>query len=297
MHAGLPWSIRVVVAPVVAGAVLGLALLIVGADRAGAGGEDSAAVRGYIVPTPGNPDVAPASTCAGTFADNDQLDDQTQSPAGTATNAVTLAGCSYDAPPFSGPSTESRPVAFEVVSGPGGLLCGGGTAQSQVCALSAINYAAGGEYRVSANNEVGANPTGTLAVEFCADDPPVQGVCGVEDEQTTRYLIRWEAGDGGGGGSGRCAGKAATIVGGGGAVTGTGGNDVILGTGSKDKLKGKGGKDRLCGKGGKDKLKGGGGGDRLRGGPGADKLNGGPGKDRCKGGPGKDKLRSCELGG
>ncbi len=283
--------------------IMAFATWIFGAERAGAGGEDSAAVRGYIVPTPNNPDVDPATTCAGTFVDNDQSDDQAQSPAGTAANAVTLAGCSYDAPPFGGPSTEDRPVVFQVQSGPGGLLCQPGSLQqSQVCALPGINHQPGAEYRVLVNNEAGVNPTGTMSVLFCADDPgpkgaPPDGLCTSNDEQRTGYTIRWEAGGGGpGGGGGKCAGKHATIVAAGGTTKGTGGDDVIVGSGDNDKIKGKGGKDRICGKGGKDKLKGGGGNDTLKGGGGKDKLNGGPGTDTCKGGGGNDKLRSCEKG-
>jgi Ca2+-binding RTX toxin-like protein len=278
---------------VVAGAVaaLGATLtLALGTERAGAGAGDSAAVRGYIVPTANNPDVNPAPTCQGTFTANDQSDDQAQSPPGTTSNAVTLAGCSYDAPPYGGPSTEDRPVVFQVTSGPGGLLCGAGTQQSQACALSGINYAPGGEYRVLANNEAGVNATGTMRVQFCADDPPVDGLCTSNDEQGTAFTIRWEAG------GGKCAGKTATIVASGGTTKGTGGNDVIVGSGANDTIKGKGGKDRICGKGGKDKLKGGGGNDNLKGGGGKDRLNGGPGTDTCKGGGGKDKLRSCEKG-
>lgn len=269
------------------------------ADRAGAGGADSAAVRGYIVPTPNNPDVDPAATCDATFTANDQSDDQPQSSPGTADNAVTLAGCSYDTVPFEGPSTENRPVVFEVDSGPGGLLCGPTTQQSQSCALPGINFPAAAEYRVLANNERGVNPSGVMRVVFCADDPPVTGACGPDDEQSTAYTIRWDpdGGSGGGGGAGaKCAGKEATIVASGPVTKGTGQDDVIVGRKGKDKIAGKGGKDRICGGGGKDKLKGGGGKDRLSGGAGADKLNGGGGKDVCKGGPGKDQLSSCEKG-
>jgi hypothetical protein len=271
---------------VIAPAVTAVAILALAVEGAGAGGADSAAVRGYIVQTANNPDVDPATTCAASFAANDQSDDQAQSPGGTADNAVTLAGCSYNAAPFEGPSTEDRPVVFEVGSGPGGLLCEDSTQQSQVCGLSGINHAAGAEYRVRANNEAGVNPTGTMRVEFCADDPPVQGVCGVEDEQETAFTIEW-AGPGAGPGGPKCYGKGVTIVATSTKTNGTGGNDVIVGRPGKDKISGKGGKDRICGKGGKDKLKGGGGKDRL---------DGGPGTDTCRGGGGKDKLKSCEKG-
>jgi Ca2+-binding RTX toxin-like protein len=198
------------------------------------------------------------------------------------------------------------------------LLCGPGTQQTASCALPGINFFAGGEYRVLANNEAGVDATGSMRVTFCADDPPVTGACGPDDEQGTAYVIRWEAGGGGGGGggggAGKCAGKSATIVASGPVTKGTGQNDVIVGRKGKDKIAGRGGKDRICGGGGKDKLKGGGGkdmlkggggrdrlkggggGDRLSGGAGPDKLNGGGGKDVCKGGPGKDTLSSCEQG-
>jgi hypothetical protein len=197
MHAGTRTSTRLIVVSILAGA-LGIALLAsgLGADRAGAGAADAAAVRGYIVPTANNPDVDAATTCAGVFADNDQSDSQPQSPAGTANNAVTLAGCSYNATPFGGPSTEDRPVAFAVTSGPGGLLCGQGTQQSQVCALGGINFQPGAEYRVRANNEAGEDATGTTRIEFCADDPPAEGRCGAEDEQGTTYTIAWGPADG-----------------------------------------------------------------------------------------------------
>jgi hypothetical protein len=299
VHVEARRSVRLLAGSILVGALAGTVLVAsLGADRAGAGGADSAAVRGYIVPTANNPDVDPATTCEGSFAANDQSDDQAQSPQGSAENAVTLAGCSYQAPPFDGPSTEDRPVAFAVLSGPGGLLCGAGVQQSQVCALGGINFAQGAEYRVQANNEAGVNQTGTLTVEFCADDPPVGGACGVEDEQRTVYTIDWtKAGGGGGGGGGggaNCAGKPATIVATSATTKGTGGNDVIVGRKGKDKIKAKGGKDRVCSKGGNDKLKGGGGKDFLKAGAGKDALNGGGGKDTCKGGPGKDTLKSCE---
>jgi len=195
MHAGPRPSIRVIVLSILAGAV-GIALLASGlrADRAAA--QDAASVRGYIVPTANNPDVEPATTCASAFADNDQSDSQPQSPAGTAHNAVTLAGCIYDTIPYGGPSSYDGPAAFEVTSGPGSLLCPGLGQQRQICALSGINYQPGLEYRVEVNNEAGG-PTGTTRVTLCADDPPVEGQCGTGDEQTTSYTIAWGPADGG----------------------------------------------------------------------------------------------------
>jgi murein tripeptide amidase MpaA len=94
---------------------------------------------------------------------------------------------------------------------------------------------------------------------------------------------------------GKCAGKAATVLGtpGADALKGTGGGDVILAGKGDDTAKGRGGDDRVCGKGGADRLSGGAGKDRLRGGGAADKLKGGTGRDRCKGGRGKDRLSSC----
>lgn len=59
-----------------------------------------------------------------------------------------------------------------------------------------INSQPGAEYRVRANNEAGADATGTTRVEFCADDPPAEGECGAEDEQGTTYTIVWGPEDG-----------------------------------------------------------------------------------------------------
>jgi Tol biopolymer transport system component len=76
------------------------------------------------------------------------------------------------------------------------------------------------------------------------------------------------------GGSFRCAGKRATIVGDDGRdkIKGTKGNDVIVGNAGPDRIYGRGGKDRICGGDGPDKLLGGKGVDRLVGGPGPDRL-------------------------
>lgn len=89
----------------------------------------------------------------------------------------------------------------------------------------------------------------------------------------------------------RCAGKLATIIGGGRKIKGTPRNDVIAGTRGKNVIRGKGGNDRICGKGGNDRLLGGAGGDLLLGGRGNDLLIGGPGRDTLKGGPGRDRER------
>jgi Ca2+-binding RTX toxin-like protein len=95
-----------------------------------------------------------------------------------------------------------------------------------------------------------------------------------------------------------CAGKQATIAGGGARISGTAGNDTITGTsradvidggGGNDTIRGLGGNDTICGDAGNDKLIGGSGNDKLIGGAGNDTLKGGPGKDRLKGGAGKDK--------
>ncbi len=88
--------------------------------------------------------------------------------------------------------------------------------------------------------------------------------------------------------NGKCAGKKATIIGGGKKIKGTNGPDVILGTNGKNVIRGRGGKDFICGLGGNDRLIGGGGPDRLLGGGGRDTLVGGPGRDKLKGGPGRD---------
>jgi hypothetical protein len=207
----------------IAAAALTVAFSTFAVQQAGAGPEDSAAVRGYIVPTANNPDVSPATTCTGVFVDNDQFDTQPQSPTGTAANAVTLAGCSYNAVPFGGPSTEDRPVAFEVVSGSGGLLCGQSLQQSNVCALPGINHAPGQEYRVVANNEAGVNATGTMTVRFCADDPPAEGKCGTEDEEATTFTILWAGGGTEGGQAGDPC-QAPNCVAAGGTPTGQVGN-------------------------------------------------------------------------
>jgi len=309
MRAATRVSIRLIVLSILASGIVLLATWLQ-TDRAAA--QDAASVRGYIVPTANNPDVEQATTCAAAFADNDQSDSQPQSPAGTAQNAVTLAGCIYDTVPFGGPSSYDGPAAFEVTSGPGGLLCGQGIQQNQVCALSGINYQPGAEYRVSVNNQAGQDVTGTTTVKFCADDPPAEGKCGIEDEQTTSYTIVWgpaQGGPGPGQGPGTaaatCKGKPATIIGtnGNDVLKGTPGKDVIVGLAGNDKLSGLAGNDLICGGAGKDTLKGGSGNDflsgqkgndKLYGQKGNDKLSGKKGKDLCVGGPGKDKAKGCE---
>lgn len=92
---------------------------------------------------------------------------------------------------------------------------------------------------------------------------------------------------GGGGGSVRCGGQKATIVGNGRAnvINGTGRRDVIAGLGGNDTIRGRGGKDLLCG---------GAGADRLIGGGAADRLLGQGGRDVCIGSAGNDSAATCE---
>lgn len=95
------------------------------------------------------------------------------------------------------------------------------------------------------------------------------------------------------GGSARCAGRQATIVGTAGPDTlkGTAGPDVIAGRGGADVISGLGGDDLICGDAGPDRIGGGGGRDRILGGAGADLLNGGAGRDVLAGGLGADTLK------
>jgi hypothetical protein len=86
------------------------------------------------------------------------------------------------------------------------------------------------------------------------------------------------------GGTPRCQGRAATIVGtassdrGANAIRGTSGDDVIVALRGNDVVNGSGGDDIICG------------------GPGTDTLAGGSADDGCYGGPGRDAIaRSCEL--
>jgi WD40 repeat protein len=74
------------------------------------------------------------------------------------------------------------------------------------------------------------------------------------------------------GGSFRCAGRLATIVGDDGSdkIRGTSKADVIVGNAGRDRINGRGGKDRICGGDGPDHLKGDAGRDKLVGGPGRD---------------------------
>ena len=94
------------------------------------------------------------------------------------------------------------------------------------------------------------------------------------------------------GGSARCAGLKATIVGTAQPDTlrGTPGPDVIAGLGGNDAISGLGGNDVVCGGGGNDTIAGGAGNDRLYGELGNDSLNGGPGNDILVGGPGLDRI-------
>ena len=290
---------RTATAMLAAGLLGALLIAVLSADRAGAGLEDASAARVWIEATANNPDIDPGSGCAG---DQDLVDRQPQSPAGSAGNAVTVGGCAHLSLP-SGPRWPG-PAVFET-DGPGGLLCEPDSLQqTERCAFEGPN-APNSEFLVRANNEAGVNPTGSMSVRFCADDPPADGLCTSNDEEGGNVSIVWETGGGGagggtggggGGGTGaKCAGKTATIVATGPRTRGTAGNDVIVGRKGKDKISGKGGKDRICGKAGNDKLKGAAGKDNLKGGPGKDTLSGGAARDRCKGGPGKDKLKSCET--
>jgi Ca2+-binding RTX toxin-like protein len=115
----------------------------------------------------------------------------------------------------------------------------------------------------------------------------------------------------GAGGTVRCDGIVATIVGTSGAdeldgtpgrdiihgrggsddIEGKGGNDVICGGGGNDDIEGDAGSDRLFGQGGNDDIEGDRGNDFLNGGKGHDELDGGAGTDRCINGP---VFESCE---
>lgn len=87
----------------------------------------------------------------------------------------------------------------------------------------------------------------------------------------------------------KCRGRAATIGGAGGTLTGTSGPDVIVGSSKAEKIRGKGGDDLICAGGGADKVSGGPGLDILAGQKGNDTLTGGPSQDILIGGPGKDR--------
>jgi Ca2+-binding RTX toxin-like protein len=78
-----------------------------------------------------------------------------------------------------------------------------------------------------------------------------------------------------------CLGRAATIVGTGGAdaLFGTARADVIFGGQGNDEIRGRGGEDRICGAAGSDEMIGNKGNDRMDGGPGPDVFNGGQGRD------------------
>ncbi len=84
-----------------------------------------------------------------------------------------------------------------------------------------------------------------------------------------------------------CTASMATVLAGGGTITGNTGNDLILGSPAGDTIYGGLGNDCLMG---------GGGFDWLFGEDGNDYLNGGPGFDLCFGGAGVDTYdASCEL--
>jgi hypothetical protein len=162
---------------------------------------------------------------------------------------------------------------------------------------------------------------GTTVMTFAATDPTGRQVlCSITIVAST-----------GGGGTAKCDGKRATIVGTnkGENIEGTPGDDVIVALGGNDWIKPGGGNDVVCagdgtdrvdagdgddlvfGQGDRDQLNGGrgddvmyGGGnnDLLRGGDGNDKLfgetgddhnDGGPGTDVCDGGPGTDTQLHC----
>ncbi len=95
--------------------------------------------------------------------------------------------------------------------------------------------------------------------------------------------------------SGRCAGKAATIVGTvkRDVIRGTARRDVIVSLGGNDLVRGLGGDDLICLGSGNDRGFGGAGADRILGQAGADRAEGGLGRDLLEGGLGPDLL----LGG
>jgi Tol biopolymer transport system component len=170
-----------------------------------------------------------------------------------------------------------------------------------------------------------SEPTkGTLTQELAGDPftyTPNQGFTGTDSFQVRSFDELGFGTDlgtitinvrqpGGPGGAPRCAGRAATTVGGSGGVTilgtpradviagagtndrirGGRGNDVICGGRGKDRLSGGPGRDRVFGNSGRDRASGDGGRDSVDGGSGADSLTGGPGRDRLKGGSGRDRL-------
>jgi Tol biopolymer transport system component len=95
--------------------------------------------------------------------------------------------------------------------------------------------------------------------------------------------------------TGRCAGKAATIVGTAkrDVIRGTAKRDVIAALGGNDLVRGLGGNDLICLGAGNDRGIGGAGADRILGQAGTDRLVGGLGRDLLEGGLGRDLL----LGG
>jgi Ca2+-binding RTX toxin-like protein len=170
-----------------------------------------------------------------------------------------------------------------------------------------------------------SEPTrGTLTQELAGDPftyTPNQGFTGTDSFQVRSFDELGFGTDlgtvtinvrqpGGPGGAPRCAGRAATTVGGSGGVTilGTPRADVIAGAGTNDRIRGGRGNDVICGGRGNDRLSGGPGRDRVfgnsgrdrasgdrgrdsvDGGSGPDSLTGGPGRDRLKGGSGRDRL-------
>ena len=92
--------------------------------------------------------------------------------------------------------------------------------------------------------------------------------------------------------SSRCAGRAATMIGGarGDRIAGTRGADVIVAGAGKDRISAGKGNDVVCAGAGNDRVLGGRGNDRLFAGPGNDVIFGGPGNDRINPGPGRDRV-------
>ncbi|WP_179958367.1 calcium-binding protein [Chitinimonas arctica] len=95
------------------------------------------------------------------------------------------------------------------------------------------------------------------------------------------------------GGNALSATDIASLLGGGGTITGTAGNDNLSGTAQADLMAGGTGNDTLFGQAGNDTVRGEVGDDYLDGGTGNDSLEGGTGKDQLTGGEGDDRL----LGG
>jgi uncharacterized delta-60 repeat protein len=135
-------------------------------------------------------------------------------------------------------------------------------------------------------------PTNSLAFRRLAlqADGRVVAVGGGSDFYLARFETQPRPG-----GTPRCGGRRATIVGSAGKdrLSGTPSADVVAGLGGNDAVSGLGGNDALCGGAGNDRLLGGGGRDHLFGQAGTDLLVGGASRDRCIGGAGPDRQRAC----